>query len=264
MSREVRVELDDGTVLRCGCSPDLPIHVGDQCVVAAFRVLEFGRVVRMANSASPESDSESVPKVLRRATLQDQARARENALYQKMAADSCMKKFAATGMDVQIVSVRHSFDRKVVTIIYTADERVQLRAIVGELSDELRARIEMKQIGVRDAAGVVGGVGPCGRTLCCNSWLKQFDTVSVRMAKNQRLSLSPNTISGVCGRLKCCLRYENSCYTELARKMPRDGAMVACPEGKGCVIDKNVLRQRVKVRMDDSRVKEYDVRDLTP
>ncbi|TFH13151.1 MAG: stage 0 sporulation protein [Lentisphaerales bacterium] len=263
MSREVRVELDDGSVLRCGCSPDLAIHVGDQCVVSAYNVLEFGRVVRMTNSPGPESDEESVSKVLRRATLQDQAKARENALYQKMSADTCVKKLETSGTDVQIISVRHSFDRKVVTIVYTADERIQSRDIINELSTELGARIEMKQIGVRDAAGLLGGVGPCGRTLCCNSWLKQFDTVSVRMAKNQRLSLSPNTISGVCGRLKCCLRYENACYTELARKMPRDGAIVGCPEGKGCVIDKNVLGQKVKLRMDDSRVREYDVGDLT-
>lgn len=147
MSREVRVELDDGSVLRCGCSPDLAIHVGDQCVVSAYNVLEFGRVVRMTNSPGPESDEESVSKVLRRATLQDQAKARENALYQKMSADTCVKKLETSGTDVQIISVRHSFDRKVVTIVYTADERIQSRDIINELSTELGARIEMKQIG---------------------------------------------------------------------------------------------------------------------
>ncbi|GAG39857.1 unnamed protein product, partial [marine sediment metagenome] len=151
-----------------------------------------------------------------------------------------------------------SFDRKVVTISYTAEERVEFQDMVAELSGELHARIEMKQIGVRDAAGITGGLGPCGRRLCCDSWLHKFEAVSVRMAKNQRLSLNPNTISGVCGRLKCCLHFENECYSELGRRLPRDGALVKCPEGKGCVVDKNVLAQRVKVRMEDGRVREFD------
>jgi cell fate regulator YaaT (PSP1 superfamily) len=179
-----------------------------------------------------------------------------------MVTDTCKKSVEEKKLALQIIGVRHSFDRKVVTITYTAEERVEFQEFVSVLANELHARIEMKQIGVRDAAGIVGGMGPCGRCLCCSSWLKDFEAVSVRMAKNQRLSLSPNTISGVCGRLKCCLHYENECYSCMSKDLPREGTMVTCPEGRGRVVDQNILAQKVKVRLDDNRVREFDASEV--
>jgi len=181
-----------------------------------------------------------------------------------MATEACTRKAKEHKLDMQIVGVRLSFDRKVVSISYTANERIQFRDMVGELAGELHARIEMKQIGVRDAARVAGGMGPCGRELCCCSWLQEFAAVSVRMAKNQRLSLNPNTISGVCGRLKCCLRYENECYSDLGRGLPREGMRVECPAGKGRVIDKNILAHRIRIRMDDDRILEFGAEEVVP
>ncbi len=261
MTRLAQVELDGGRILKCSCPEDLAIHEGDLCVAESGRALEFGRIGSLIEGASGE-EKRDMPHVIRRATLQDQSHAGENAVYLKMVTDTCCRKAEEHKLDMQIVDVRQSFDRKAVTIAYTADERVQFRDMVRELARELRARIEMKQIGVRDAAGLVGGMGPCGRKLCCSTWLQRFDAVSVRMAKNQRLSLNPNTISGVCGRLKCCLRYENECYSQLCRGLPRDGAKVTCPAGKGYVLDTNILGQRVKVRLEDDRILEFGVDEV--
>jgi cell fate regulator YaaT (PSP1 superfamily) len=263
MVRVVNVRLDDDVELKCVSPADLAIHENDYCVVSAGKVLQFGRVSRLAEADAETPEMKDWPKVLRRATLQDQSRARENAAYLKMATHSCERKIEEQKLDMQLVSVQHSFDRKLVTISYTAAERVEFGEMVKDLASELQARIEMKQIGVRDAAALVGGMGPCGRSLCCCSWLKEFEAVSVRMAKNQRLSLNPNTISGVCGRLKCCLRYENACYCDLAKNLPRDGAAVTCPEGKAYVIDKNVLAQRVRVRTEDNRIYEFSVDEIS-
>ena len=256
------IELDDGSKLQCICPEGLAINEGDRCVAERGNILEFGRLLRV-REATEEPEMKDVCRVLRRATLQDQSRARENELHLKMATETCTRKAKEHKLDMQIVSVRLSFDRKVVSIAYTSKERIQFRDMVGELASALHARIEMKQIGVRDAARIAGGMGPCGRELCCCSWLQEFAAVSVRMAKNQRLSLNPNTISGVCGRLKCCLRYENECYSELGRGLPREGTRVVCPAGNGRVIDKNILAHRIKIRMDDDRILEFGAEEVT-
>jgi len=160
------------------------------------------------------------------------------------------------------VRVKYSFDRSVLVILFAAEERVDFQEMVKEISDELRTRVEMKQIGIRDEAGITGGLGPCGRNLCCCTWLNNFESINVKMAKIQRLSLNPGAISGMCGRLKCCLLYEYENYRELGRLLPRDGAAVKCPDGKGYVIDKDILAQRVRVRLDDERVLEYGADDV--
>ena len=262
--RLASVELDTDIQLRCSIIAELAIREGDHCVVDSASTLEFGRVTRLWDEELAVQDVRDIPRILRRATLQDHSRAQENTVYLKMAADACYQKVSTLKLDMRIISVRHSFDRKVITIAYTSEERMQFRDLIRDLSADLNARIDMQQIGIRDAAGVIGGMGLCGRKLCCCSWLHEFAAVSVRMAKTQRLSLNPNTISGMCGRLKCCLRYENDTYSELGAKLPRDGAMVSCPGGKGCVVEKNVLAQKLKVRMEDDRIQEFDGSEVTP
>lgn len=262
--RLASVELDMDIQLRCSSPAELAIHEGDLCVVDCGSMLEFGRITRMWEEDISIQDAKDLPRLLRRATLQDNSRAQENAVYLKMATDTCYQKVEGSKLNMRIISVRHSFDRKLVTIAYTSEERLQFRDLVKDLSTELNAHIELKQIGIRDAAGVVGGMGLCGRKLCCSSWLHEFAAVSVRMAKTQRLSLNPNTISGMCGRLKCCLRYENETYAELGARLPRDGGMVSCQGGRGCVVEKNILAQKVKVRLEDDRIQEYDASEVTP
>lgn len=251
------VEVDDGPRLRCYSPPDLAIHEGDQCIVEADRMVEFGRVVRLEECELESSSEKKMPKVLHRATLQDKAKADENALMNKIAMETCTARAEKYELNIRLIRVRYSFDRAVLIVLFKAEERVDCREMVNELAGELRTRVEMKQIGVRDEAGFVGGVGPCGRRLCCSTWLHHFESVNVKMAKIQGLSLNPGAISGMCGRLKCCLRYEYEQYRELGRYLPREGACVQCPGGKGHVIGKNIPAQRVRVRMDDDRVLEY-------
>lgn len=256
------VEIGEGLRLRCYKPPDLAIHEGDECIIEVDKVLEFGRVTSFEDGAADSFAEKNLPKVIRRATLQDQAKAKESALMSKMAMETCAVKAEKHELEIRLVGVRYSFDRSVLVILFAAEERVDFREMVKEISDELRTHVEMKQIGIRDEAGIIGGLGPCGRNLCCCTWLHTFESINVKMAKIQRLSLNPGAISGMCGRLKCCLLYEYENYRELGRLLPHDGAAVKCPDGKGYVIDKDILAQRVRVRLDDERVLEYGADDV--
>lgn len=262
MYRTLKVRLEDGWDLACTSPAELAIHVGDWCVVQDGRTHEYGQVVELQEVADGSPATRGAMAV-RRATLQDQSRARENALHGKMAMPTCMQKVAERKLPLRIIHARFSFDRTVFTATFTAEERVDFRDLVRDLSTALKAHVELKQIGVRDAAGRIGGLGPCGQTMCCCRWLRHFDAVGVKMAKQQNLALNPGTISGMCGRLKCCLRYEHDTYREMAQGLPREGAIVECEEGRAMVIDRDVLRRRLRVRLQDNRVFEYAADQVT-
>ena len=180
----------------------------------------------------------------------------------KMALDACVAKAEKFKLEMRLVRVRYSFDRAVLLVLFAAEERVDFREMVKELTVELRTRIEMKQIGVRDEAAIIGGMGPCGRALCCSKWLRHFAAVNIKAVKTQNMSLNPAAITGMCSRLKCCLRYEYETYKEIGRNIPRLGSTVQCPCGNACVVSKDILKQRVRVRLDDQRVLEYDVSEI--
>lgn len=251
------MQLEDETVLKAISPADLALHPGDLCVVECNHVPEYGRIVTLEDHEGSMPSKGGGCMVLRRATLQDQARAKENSVVGRMAAKTVAKRVDAAKLAIHIVKVRYSFDRTILHITYTSEDRVECGEVIRALSSELRTRVEMRQIGVRDSARLIGGTGICGRTLCCRTFLRDFEAVSVKMAKAQRLALNPASIGGVCGRLKCCLKYEFDCYRHMGEKLPRDGARVRCEAGEGCVVDKDILRQRVKVRMADGRVMEY-------
>ncbi len=261
MHRIATVEVDQGEQVRCYSAPELAIHQGDQCIFETEKMLDSGRIASVDEKPG-DMPRNAHPRLLRCATLQDQAQARETQLRSKMAMDSCAAKARDQKLPLRLVRVRFSFDRKVLMVMFSAEERVDFRQLVKDLSGELHARIEMRQIGVRDEAALIGGMGPCGRVMCCCTWLRNFESINVKMAKTQRLSLNPNAISGMCGRLKCCLRYEHESYLECGRGMPRDGATVECTDGRGFVIDRNILSRTVKVRLEDERVIEYAVDDV--
>jgi len=261
MYRIATVEVNAGETLQCMSPDGLAIHVGDRCIFDAGQVLEIGSIVAVAEGTSEQPD-EALPTLLRCATLQDQAKARENDLMSKMAMDACEAKAHNLNLAMRLVRVRFSFDRKLLTVLFSAEDRVDFRELVKDLATEQHARIEMRQIGVRDEAGMIGGLGPCGRVQCCCSWLKNFDSINVKMAKVQRLSLNPSAISGMCGRLKCCLRYEYDQYRECSRGIPREGSVVETANGKGRVIDHNTLGRTVRVRLEDDSVADYDVDDV--
>jgi cell fate regulator YaaT (PSP1 superfamily) len=256
MYRTLAIVLEDGSTLTCSGPPELAIHEGDLCIADHGKVLEFGRVQHIEEH--PEAPKPGTAVALRRATLQDQSKAKENSVVGRMAFKSALKKIDELRLPIHLIQLRYSFDRSVLSITYTSEDRVECHELARALGAELHTRLDMRQIGVRDAARLVGGLGPCGRMLCCHSWLNDFEGVSVKMAKTQRMPLNPSTIGGMCGRLKCCLRYEFDCYKRMSEHLPKDGARVRCPEGVGQVLDKDIMAQRVKVRLEDGRVLDFE------
>jgi cell fate regulator YaaT (PSP1 superfamily) len=262
MYRSLTVQFDDGSVLAAGSPADLAIHVGDACVLQNGRILDYGRVQTLA-----ETDGDRVPDgtpvVLRRATLQDQTRHQENALHARMAMGVCVRKVEQHKLPLKIHQVRFSFDRTLLSITYVSDERVDYRQFLKDLSTELKTHIEMRPVGVRDVAARIGGLGWCGRTLCCASWLKRFEAVSVKMAKQQSLPMNPAAISGQCGRLKCCLRFEQAVYRDQVRELPEEGDEVETPEGRGVVVARDILRRRLTVRFGENHTGVWTAEDVT-
>ena len=229
----------------------LQLSVGDEVVIDTARGPEFG-VCAGGNHQIPEKDVVSpLRSVLRKATAQDKKTVEENREKEKKACEVCLEKIAEQGLDMQLVSAEVAFDGSKILFFFTADERVDFRELVKTLASIFHTRIELRQIGVRDKAKMVGGLGICGRPFCCASFLEDFQPVSIKMAKTQNLSLNPTKISGTCGRLMCCLKYEQDAYEDLIRNAPKAESFVDTPDGRGTVVEVDLLRSRVKVRMED-------------
>jgi len=233
--------------------PDgIAYHEGDHVIIDTARGAEYGTCTG-GNHQIPARDVVApLRKVLRRATHQDERIVAENRAREKKAYEVCLQKIADHGLDMQLVSAEVAFDGSKILFYFTADERVDFRELVKNLASVFHTRIELRQIGVRDKAKMVGGLGICGRPFCCASFLDDFQPVSIKMAKTQNLSLNPTKISGTCGRLMCCLKYEQEAYEDLIRTSPKLESFVDTPEGRGTVVEVDLLRQRVKVRMEDS------------
>ena len=226
-------------------------NAGDHVIIDTARGAEYG-ICTGGNHVIPAKDVVAPLRcVLRRATAQDEKTVQENRAKEKKAFDICMQKIAEHGLDMQMVSAEVAFDGSKILFYFTADERVDFRELVKNLASVFHTRIELRQIGVRDKAKMVGGLGICGRPFCCASFLDDFQPVSIKMAKTQNLSLNPTKISGTCGRLMCCLKYEQEAYEDLIRTSPKMDSFVDTPEGRGTVVEIDLLRQRVKVRMED-------------
>ena len=228
------------------------LQEGDAVIVETARGVECGRVAT-ANREIPDEDIvHPLKKLIRKATQEDLVRVEENRKKEKEAFGICEKKILAHKLDMKLVDVEYTFDNSKILFYFTADGRVDFRALVKDLAPVFRTRIELRQIGVRDEAKMLGGLGICGKPFCCSTFLGEFQPVSIRMAKEQGLSLSPVKISGTCGRLMCCLKYEQEAYTDLLKTTPKVGAIVGTPEGRGVVVDQNLLTGVLKVRMDRS------------
>ena len=224
---------------------------GDHVIMDTARGAEYGTVTGGNHRIPPKDVVAPLRKVLRRANAQDEKTVAENRLKEKRAYDVCLQKIADHGLDMQLVSAEVAFDGSKILFYFTADERVDFRELVKNLASVFHTRIELRQIGVRDKAKMVGGLGICGRPFCCASFLEDFQPVSIKMAKTQNLSLNPTKISGTCGRLMCCLKYEQDAYEDLIRTSPKLESFVDTPEGRGTVVEIDLLRQRVKVRMEE-------------
>lgn len=261
MYKFAHIEYGHARAVKCACPIELAMGPGDACIFERDKVQEFGHVKRLLADA-PDSGAKGCPLVLRRATLQDQARSSENALLAKSASRLCQEKISKHGLELKPLETRYSFDRTRFFVYYTSEGYVDFRKFVQELASELRARVEMRQVGSREIAGLTGGIAPCGRPLCCATWMGDFNDIHIKMAKAQGLSLNPSAINGMCGKLKCCVAFEYNCYLDMARDMPADGATVETPEGRGKVKGRNLLSLKVKVEFADNRTRDFPLEEI--
>ncbi len=229
-------------------------RAGENVIVETAKGLEYGECAKGNHMVADERLVPPLRPVIRVATEEDKKTAEENKVKEKRAFDTCQQKIAEHGLDMKLVDVEYNFEGSKVLFFFTSDGRVDFRELVKDLASLLHARIELRQIGVRDEAKMLGGLGICGRPFCCNQFLDDFQPVSIKMAKTQSLSLNPTKISGTCGRLMCCLKYEQDAYEDLLKTVPQMDAYVETPDGRGTVVEVNVLRQKVKVKFDNGQL----------
>lgn len=238
---------------------------GDKVIVETSRGIECGEVAMENRIISDDDISSPLKKLIRIANEDDLKRVAENREKEKRAFDLCASKIEAHNLKMKLVNVEYTFDNNKILFYFTADGRVDFRDLVKDLAYVFRTRIELRQIGVRDEAKMLGGIGICGRPFCCNTFLGEFQPVSIKMAKEQGMSLNPVKISGTCGRLMCCLKYEQEAYTDLLKTTPKVGAIVGTPEGKGTVIDLNLITGNLTVSLHkspDAAPRSFKVSDV--
>jgi len=241
----------------------LPLQKNDLVVVHTERGPELGEVIGAPRPRWSDEEGVNLPRVLRRADSRDLSRAEHNRSQEQRARGVFGSLASRHKLDVKLIRVDYRFDGGKAVFYFMAESRIDFRGLVRDLAQALHTRIEMRQIGARDETRLVGGVGPCGRELCCSSWLREFAAVSVKMAKEQDLSLNPSKLAGMCGRLKCCLRYEYDTYLALRRELPRVGRRVQSVKGDGEIVKHLTLKQRVLLRRDeDGLVVECSLEDL--
>ncbi len=237
---------------------DMEIEKNDYVIVETSRGVEFGLVIQPPKEVSQDEIVEPLKPVIRKATIRDKEQYYENKELEKEAFGICLDKIEEHGLPMKLVDVEYTFDHNKIIFYFTADGRVDFRELVKDLAHIFKTRIELRQIGVRDEAKLIGGLGPCGMPSCCTRFLRDFEPVSINMAKQQELSLNPAKISGICGRLMCCLRYEKECYKEMKKEMPDRGETVDLEIGSGEVVDRNLIKKTVKVALSEDETVEID------
>ena len=242
------------------------MKVGTHVIVETARGVEYGTVMIAPREVADDKVVQPLKSVIRVATKEDEKQERRNKEKEKDAFKICLEKIAKHKLEMKLVEAEYTFDNNKLLFYFTADGRIDFRELVKDLASVFRTRIELRQIGVRDETKILGGIGICGRSLCCHTYLSEFAPVSIKMAKEQNLSLNQTKISGVCGRLMCCLKNEQETYEELNKKLPGIGETVTLPDGiQGTVQSVNVLRQRVKVVVevnDEKEIQEFPVNEL--
>lgn len=260
MEKLILVRLrDSGQVYPCNpCN--LEVKEGDYIIVEHDRGLDYGQIV-VPRQAQALPSKEPAKKIVRLASPADLRQIEENRLKAKDAFNSCAKKIEERKLDMKLVQAEYSFDRNKIIFYFTAAGRIDFRDLVKDLAKIFKARIELRQIGVRDEAKLFGGFGACGRELCCVTFLKDFEPVTIKMAKEEGLPLNPPKISGICGRLMCCLNYEYETYKILSKGLPREGERVHIQQGKGKVISVNVFKRSALVELEDGTQVEVSYKD---
>lgn len=244
---------------------NLNINKEDYVIVETARGIEFGQCVIGIKEIKEEDIISPLKSVLRIADENDIKKHEENKAKEKEALEICTKKILEHNLVMKLIDVEYTFDNNKVIFYFTADGRVDFRELVKDLATIFKTRIELRQIGVRDEAKMVGGLGPCGRPMCCSTFLGDFASVSIKMAKEQNLSLNPTKISGICGRLMCCLNYEQNTYEEIRKRLPKVGSIVKTEYGNGSVIGNSIVKEMVKVKLkkgDEEVVEEFKIIDV--
>lgn len=242
---------------------DIDLKAGDDVIVETVRGIEMGRVMIEKREVSDEEIVQPLKKVLRKATEEDYQKAQDNIKRASQALEICKDKIKKHNLPMKLLHAEYTFDNNKLLFYFTAEGRVDFRELVKDLAAIFRTRIELRQIGVRDDTKFRGGLGPCGRELCCATHLCEFEPISIKMAKQQGLVLNPSKISGLCGRLMCCLTYEQQFYDDILQKLPGIGAIVKTADGEGEVLEVNVLKEKIKVRFEDEQqnveLREYSI-----
>jgi len=241
---------------------DLEIEKNSFAIVETARGIEYGQVVIGKKTVGEEDVVLPLKRVIRIATEEDGFQVEKNRAEATDAFSVCLDKIDSHELEMKLVDVEYTFDRNKIIFYFTADGRVDFRELVKDLAAVFRTRIELRQIGVRDEAKMLGGIGPCGRVLCCSTFLGDFEPVSIKMAKDQNLSLNPSKISGLCGRLMCCLKYENDNYETGKQELPDIGSRVITPKGLGTVVGLNILERKVQIELADQIVDEFYLDDV--
>lgn len=242
---------------------DFALEKDQYVIVETARGVEYGKVVVAIKQVDEHDVVLPLKQVVRPADERDRIQVEENQSESQRAFDLGTEKIVEHSLEMKLVDVEYTFDRNKIIFYFTAEGRVDFRDLVKDLASVFRTRIELRQIGVRDEAKMLGGIGPCGRMLCCSTFLGDFEPVSIKMAKDQNLSLNPSKISGLCGRLMCCLKYENDDYEQAKELMPDMGARISTPDGAGKVVGLNLLERILKVELfDEQRVLEYSIEEI--
>ncbi|MBN2853514.1 MAG: stage 0 sporulation family protein [Clostridia bacterium] len=244
---------------------NLDLQKDDHVIVETARGIEFGTVVLVPREVEDKEVVSPLKEVIRIATQEDCDRVKENQIREREAFAACLEKIRQHKIEMKLVDVEYTFDNNKILFYFTAEGRVDFRELVKDLASIFRTRIELRQIGIRDEAKILGGVGICGRALCCNTFLDEFQPVSIKMAKDQSLSLNPTKISGICSRLMCCLKYEHEAYQELLDQTPSAGSIVKTEDGQGEILSVSLLKGRIRVKIpkkDDIEIKEYSLKDV--
>jgi cell fate regulator YaaT (PSP1 superfamily) len=238
------------------------LEPGDYVIVETVRGQEAGTIAFPSREVPEKEIPGKLKDIVRRATAVDLTEMERYHQRESRALECCREKVTEFGLPMKVIRAEYSFDGAYLTFFFTADKRVDFRALVKDLARTFKARIELRQVGVRDEVKLLGGYGLCGRPHCCSTWMCEFRPISIRMAKEQDLPLSPMEISGVCGRLLCCLAYENEFYGEVKKRMPRQGSQVETAQGTGRVVSLNVLQESIDVRLEDDTVRTFSLEEL--
>ncbi len=259
MLEVVQVRQREAGKIFCFDATGIKLKVGQTVIIETEYGLDYGEVISEKDTIDEVPKEESPKKVVRVVTKEDLNKIQENKKKLKEIYTSCVKKIESRKLSMKLVEVEYSFDRSKLVFYFTSEERIDFRDLVKDLAHTFKARIELKQIGVRDEARLLGGFGPCGRVLCCCKFLKDFEPVTIKMAKEQNLPLNPSKISGVCGRLMCCLEYEHDNYRCLLKNMPKVGSAYKTKEGSGKVVSINPLKRSIVVEFEEGFHKEFKV-----